>query len=74
MAEGEKNSDVVFEINITVTRNGAIEVKGPTDNFMLFRDIMNNAERAVMNAMAAEVMKKTEKQIITRNTVLAGRN
>jgi len=52
-------------------KDGSINVAGPIKNFMLFRDIMNAAERAVLTKLADKQI--NEKRIVVPN-ITPGRN
>ena len=50
------NVQVAAELNIRMYSNGTVNVNGPIDNFFLFRNIMNLAERAVLEHIAKKNM------------------
>jgi hypothetical protein len=57
-------NEVMFEIKIRAMKDGSINVSGPVQNFVLFRDIMNAAERAVLKKMQTQIQKEAQKRII----------
>jgi len=46
--------NIACKIEIILYDNGGIFVVGPVENFMLFRDMMNAAERIVLQKIAQD--------------------
>jgi len=67
-ARREANTPVI-EYLITVYKDNRIQIKGEIDNFPLFRDVMNRAERAVLNRLQARLQEAQNNKIIVPNIV-----
>jgi len=76
MSDAVNQQKVVFKIEITAYDDGQILVQGPFDRPMVFFDLMNTAERTVLNRTAKQINEQAEKRIVTPNTniKLAGIN
>jgi len=55
----EEGRQVVAEISIKALANGNVEVFGPINNLLMFTDIMNKAERTVLNHTARSAQNKS---------------
>lgn len=67
-AEKVLADEVIAEFHIRAFANGAIKIVGPINNFLLFRDIMNSAERAVLTEIQKQITKDAnEPRIIVPN-------
>jgi len=60
----QPENKVMVEINIKMYEDESIRVSGPTDNFLIFRNVMNTAERAVLNKIASNLIKAKENKIV----------
>lgn len=50
----KEQDDIVAEFRIVATKNGEVKVFGPIDNILGFFDVMNRAQRAVLNHFAQQ--------------------
>ena len=55
---------VTAEFNIQAYSNGSVDIRGPIDNFFLYRSVMNAAEQAVLNHVAKKSMQQKSNIII----------
>ena len=56
---------VVEEYSIQLLANNDVRIIGNIDNFLFFRDVMNRAERAVLERSRERLQKAAQKRIIT---------
>ena len=56
---------VVAEYSIQLLANNDVRIIGNIDNFLFFRDVMNKAERAVLERSRERLQKAAQKRIIT---------
>lgn len=45
-------TEVIYEYHIKVFADGNASIEGPIDNLLIYRDVMNKVERAVLNRFA----------------------
>ncbi len=57
MAKEASQPVVIGQITINLMSNGDVTVdgKGATNDFIVFRDVMNKAERGIINKLSSEV-------------------
>jgi hypothetical protein len=62
--EAEAN-EIVGEFHITARANGRVEIHGPIGNLLFFRQVMNIAEKAVLDSINEAIINEKIKQTIT---------
>ena len=71
----EQRQTILEEIKITMFQDGSIRVTGPAggavNNFMAFREMMNAAERAVLEKIGKAMMKEQESQIVKPSSLVS---
>lgn len=76
MGDFANKKNVAYKIKIYAMKDGTIQVTGPIKNLLLFRDIMNMAERAVLEQIKAQAQQNNENRIVKPGLVIpaTGRN
>ncbi len=70
--ERQEARKVVVEYKIEVLSDGNVSISGDLDNFLLFRDVMNKAERAVLERIAAGIKNRVNNRIVVPNLGIKG--
>ena len=56
--ERENAKQVVAEFHIKVFADNNVSISGPIGNFFMYRDVMNKAERAILDKVAQQQQQK----------------
>ena len=71
-AERQEANKVIGGYKIDLLADGRVTVSGDLDNFLLFRDAMNKAERAVLEHIAKQMKTKMNNRIVIPNLDVKG--
>lgn len=71
-AERQEARRVIAEYRIEVLADGNVAISGELDNFLLFRDAMNKAERAVLERLAAGLKNRMNNRIVVPSLDVKG--
>jgi len=55
---------IAVEFKFTGYTDGSVTATGPIDNFLLYRDIMNRGERAILDRIAKALQEKQSNIIV----------
>ena len=66
------NQKVIFKVEITCYEDGQMSVTGPIEQPVIFFDIMNQAERIILNRVAETMKRQHESRIIKPEMKVAG--
>jgi len=70
--ERQEARTVVSEYVVQCLADGNVTITGNLDNFLLFRDAMNKAERAVLEHIAKQMKTKMNNRIVIPNLDVKG--
>ena len=59
MGKHKHEKKIVFKVTIEAYDNGSVTVNGPMDNFPGMIDVLNSAERAVIDRLASKIKQKS---------------